>query len=130
MTTSRRQKKLPPVPPEVRAAVLAGKRHKKRCAPLTLEQVDKMTRAYRAALVERRAPGRKPFLQTVKVVGMIMAGLSWQQVYEEVGCHSSDKYERAYQQRRLRRGVEAYMKRHGLKRPRRNGPPVKSRRRN
>lgn len=128
MNASRLQKKLAPVPPEVRAAVMAGKRHKKQFAPLMLEQVAKMTRAYRATLVERRKPGRKPFPQTVKVAGMIMQGMSWMEVYEELGYRSLDKYERTYQQRSLRRVVEAYMKRHGLKRPRRNGVPPKSRR--
>ena len=129
MTASRLQKKLSPVPPEVRAAVQAGARHKKQYAPLTLAQVDKMARAYRAALVERRKPGRKPLPQTVKLADEIMRGVSWAEVYKELGYHRLDKYERTYQQRRLRRVVEGYMKRHGLKRPRRNAPPVKSRRR-
>jgi len=47
--TASRQHKRPPLPPELKAAVKAGTKHKKQFSPLTPEQVTKMVRAYRAA---------------------------------------------------------------------------------
>jgi hypothetical protein len=107
----------PPLPPEILAAVRAGARHKKQFGPLSREQTQLMVRSYRAAVTERRKPGRKPDEVTLKAVAMIRAGASWSEVFRRLGYHELDRYERTYEKEKLRKNGKAYMKRNRLVSP-------------
>ena len=109
-----KRSKRPPVAAEIQSAVLAAVHHKREFAPLPREQVDLMTRAYRATLTERRRPGRKPGEQTLKVSKMLRDGLTWADVFRRLGYNELDKYERTCRKDQLRKVVNAYLRRNGF----------------
>jgi len=83
------------------------------------QTAERMAKAYRAALIPRRKPGRKPDSATETAAGMRMRGDPWCEVYSAVvpGWRRMDKHERAYDGARLRRNVKGYLRRRGLKSP-------------
>lgn len=103
-----------PLAPEIQAAVNAGAQHKKRFGPPNSEQAKAMARAYKAALVPRRKPGRRPNELTVRVAQQRMQGVSWCEIFEPLGFQALDKYERTCRKDSLRRVVRAFMARNGM----------------
>lgn len=103
-----------PLSPQIRAAVSAAADHKKLFGPLSREQAKAMVQAYKATLMPRRKPGRKPSERTVQGARLRSQGVDWPEVYKQLGYHFSDKYERTYETNSLRRRVRAYMDRHGM----------------
>ena len=110
-----KRSKRPPVAAEIQSALLSAAHHTRKFAPLTREQVDLMARAYRATLTERRRAGRKPGELTLKVAKMLRDGLRWADVFRRLGYNELDKYERTYKKDQLRKVVNAYLRRNGLK---------------
>ena len=68
---------------------------------------DRMLRIFRAALVTRRTPGRKPSKEVLAAVELKERGWSWPRIYAEVFAdwQSWPFYERSYKKFNLRKAV-------------------------
>ena len=92
---------------------------RKRYGPVDRDTADRMTRIFRAAVMPRKPPGRKPSKEVLTAVDMLLQNRPWVEIYPEAidGYSEMPFHMRNYRSYKLRRAVAAYMKRRGIKRP-------------
>ena len=87
--------------------------------PIDRHTGERMARTFRATIVPRKAPGRRPSTEVITAVEMLLQNKPWPQIYPEAINGYSDMpfHLRSYRSYNLRRASAAYMKRRGIKRP-------------
>jgi len=79
-------------------------------------EADRIARCFRAMLLPRKPPGRKPSSEVLIATGMRMKGEPWKEIYPHALANYARMpfYERNYRCFNLRRAAAAYMKRQRL----------------
>lgn len=85
--------------------------------PIDSAAADRLTRCFRAMLLPRRPPGRKPSREVALATTLRRQGLQWRDIYPKalVGYASMPFYERNCRCYNLRRAVAARLKRQQLR---------------
>ena len=87
---------------------------------------DRIARLFRASITPRSSRGRRPTEVVVIAARLLQQRVLWSEIYVEVIPLFEDmhKYEREYHTRQLRRNVNRFLKRRGIRSP---VPPGRSR---
>jgi hypothetical protein len=90
---------------------------RRRCGPIDRAAADRLTRCFRAMLLPRRRPGRKPSQQVALATNLRREGVQWPAIYPKAlaGYASMPFFERNCRCYNLRRAVAARLKRQQLR---------------
>ena len=90
---------------------------RRECGPIDRDAADRMARCFRAMLLPRRPPGRKPSREVAVAASLRRRGVQWRAIYPKAlaGYASMPFYERSYRCYNLRRAVAACLKRQRLR---------------
>ena len=90
---------------------------RRRSGPIDRAAADRLTRCFRAMLLPRRPPGRKPSRQVALATDLRREGVQWRHIYPRavVGYASMPFYERNWRCYNLRRAVAARLRRQQLR---------------
>jgi len=90
---------------------------RRECGPIDRVAADRMTRCFRAMLLPRRPPGRKPSREVAIAVSLRRKGVQWRAIYPKAFMNYTGMafFERNYRCYNLRRAVAACLKRQRLR---------------
>ena len=110
------------VAPWHRIVINAASKVRGKYGPIDPITAKRIMRDFKAALVPRRAPGRKVSKEVATAAEMRKAGTPWKQIYPSAleGFDQMPFDLRSYRKYNLRRAVAAYLKRQQLREGKRN----------